>query len=836
MKGRIHKVINELLWATALPLFLSAPASLAISQATNHSAAQTSPSKPSIVKKVTGTITAIDHPRAGTSVTILGTDGMTYQYGVEEGKIVGATAATLKVGDRVSVEFYNLITNSPPIIYGNPIRTVLLPPSHQPPVNSAVQKQLPPAQAVAAEHVKPTEYYGAAFLQGNGKTLYLLFNHSLYKSIEPTADSWDQLSENIQSAATDPQSPGVIYAVRNNNGVIKTLNDGANWIQISNGLPGTPIHWVVVNPANPQEVFAGTDSGLYRTSDAGFSWKATTLTAPVRQVLISPKKSTTIYALTNAGLFVSTDNADNWRRIDTGLPSVLVKQSGRTASHVPPMVEQICLVQGESLLAFTIEKGLFLTSDAGATWADANEGLPPASRFFSSFDGPSGTLVGTQGNIYRSSNGTNWNLVPISQSGIHLGAIAGLYQASQASGLYVVDLSKDESQQRSISYLDPSGRLIGLNYGVLSHSHITVLAHTIINGKDAVLAVTYNDNLVDTSFTGPSKIGQLPGSVVYVSTDGGHVWEPTVFLSCSAIFDNFIPPFAAGPQSSPGELWVYEPLCQAFRRTIDGGKTWSTMNGLNLNYSQDKVSSIAFDPNDKTLLYVVDQGMQDGIFRYKYDPSTNAGQTAPLKFNMRSYVDDVVVTDAASHTLITSRANVSRDGGWTWANKWPALQHACVSGMFREPGARLLYYRDGSIVGYSSYEGVESQPSFSIIRSSNLGDSWETVFHLNGQRLFWVHSDRERAGHLFMEEGARDQSARANVMRLLESTDSGASWRPLYTFNRKIDGTNQDIASTIRDAAEVRSGIGRVLYVGGSIGLWQSADEGRTWQQLGGVR
>ena len=551
MKGRSHKVINELLWATALALSLSASAPLAISQATNHSAAQTSSSKPSIVKKIAGTITEISHPRAGTSLTIMGTDGITYQYGVEEGRIVGATAGTLKVGDRVSVEFYNLIKVEDSLFDGNPIRTVLLPPSHQPPVKPGVQKQLPPVQPVAAEHVKPTEYYGAAFLQGNGKTLYLLFNHSLYKSIKPTADSWDQLSENIQSAATDPQSPGVIYAVRNNNSVIKTLDDGANWIQISNGLPGTPIHWVIVNPANPQEVFAGTDSGLYRTSDAGFSWKATTLTAPVRQVLISTKKTSTIYALTAAGLLVSTDNAENWRRIDTGLPSVLVRQTGRTAAHAPPTVEQICLVQGEALLAFTIEKGLFLTSDAGATWADANDGLPPASRFFSSFDGPSGILIGSQGNIYRSSNGTNWNLVPISQSGIHLGAIAGLYQASRASGLYVVDLLKDESQQRSISYLDPSGRLIGLNYGVLSHSHITVLAHTMINDKDAVLAVTYNDNLVDTSFTGPSKIGQLPGSVVYVSTDGGHVWEPTVFLSCSAIFDNFIPPFAAGTAVKP---------------------------------------------------------------------------------------------------------------------------------------------------------------------------------------------------------------------------------------------------------------------------------------------
>lgn len=137
MKGIMHNVINELLVAAVLSLSLSAPTSLAFSQTQNNSAAQTSSSKPSIVKKVTGTITEIDHPRAGTSLTIMGTDGITYMYGVEEGKIVGATAATLKVGDRVNVEFYNLDKNSPPIIYGNPIRTVLLPPSHQPQVNNA---------------------------------------------------------------------------------------------------------------------------------------------------------------------------------------------------------------------------------------------------------------------------------------------------------------------------------------------------------------------------------------------------------------------------------------------------------------------------------------------------------------------------------------------------------------------------------------------------------------------------------------------------------------------------------------------------------------------------
>jgi hypothetical protein len=244
---------------------------------------------------------------------------------------------------------------------------------HNTPVRKpAVQKQLPPGQPAAAEHVKPTEYYGAVFLQGKGKSLYLLFNHSLYKSIKPTDDNWDRLSENIQSAAADPQSPGVIYAVRNSNSVIKTLDDGANWIQISNGLPGTAIHWVIVNPVNPQEVFAGTESGLYRTTDAGFSWKITSLTAPVRQVLMSTKKSPVIYALTAAGLFVSTDNAENWRRIDTGLPPVLVKQAGRTASHAPPICRQnlnsgrICASEDLPQSKFGPRVGLRTATDCAA--------------------------------------------------------------------------------------------------------------------------------------------------------------------------------------------------------------------------------------------------------------------------------------------------------------------------------------------------------------------------------------------------------------------------------------------------------------------------------------
>jgi hypothetical protein len=202
MKERSHKVINELLWATALGLSLSAPASFAISQTGNNFAAQTSSSKPSIVKKVTGTITEIDHPRAGTTLTIMGTDGTTYMYGVEEGKIVGATAATLKVGDRVSVEFYNLITNSPPIIYGNPIRTVLLPPSHQPQVNKAA-----PTAASAGSNRQSAPSPSGDKVTGAGGTVAARYIEALQKGDFRTVIdlSYGYQAEVAQIKAQNPQ-------------------------------------------------------------------------------------------------------------------------------------------------------------------------------------------------------------------------------------------------------------------------------------------------------------------------------------------------------------------------------------------------------------------------------------------------------------------------------------------------------------------------------------------------------------------------------------------------------------------------------------------------------
>src|SRR5262249_4259920 len=77
----------------------------------------------------------------------------------------------------------------------------------------------------------------------------------------------------------DPFTPSTLYATDQREGTIsqpsasrllKTTNDGASWSQLA-GLPDT-VGPVAVDPATPAVVYAGTGSGLFKSTDGGGSW------------------------------------------------------------------------------------------------------------------------------------------------------------------------------------------------------------------------------------------------------------------------------------------------------------------------------------------------------------------------------------------------------------------------------------------------------------------------------------------------------------------------------------------------------------------------------------
>jgi len=90
----------------------------------------------------------------------------------------------------------------------------------------------------------------------------------------------------VGRAAIDPNNPNVAYIAFSfyappGLGIWKITNLAAaagaspvppNWVPAGSGLPSIPINALAIDPANSNTIYAGTDVGVYYSTDAGSSW------------------------------------------------------------------------------------------------------------------------------------------------------------------------------------------------------------------------------------------------------------------------------------------------------------------------------------------------------------------------------------------------------------------------------------------------------------------------------------------------------------------------------------------------------------------------------------
>ena len=152
----------------------------------------------------------------------------------------------------------------------------------------------------------------------------------IYKTTDG-ADNWVPLANapNIipGSLAIDPLNHLTIYAANSaSSGIVyKSIDAGVTWQ--STGLGGSPVQSVAVSPLTAGLVYAGTDQGLFRSTNGGGNWTA----VPNRsgKVVFDPVNSSTLYLLTptffsSQGVFKSTDNGQTWIAVNKGLNDPLV--------------------------------------------------------------------------------------------------------------------------------------------------------------------------------------------------------------------------------------------------------------------------------------------------------------------------------------------------------------------------------------------------------------------------------------------------------------------------------------------------------------------------------
>ncbi|HKC23805.1 MAG TPA: PKD domain-containing protein, partial [Thermoanaerobaculia bacterium] len=114
--------------------------------------------------------------------------------------------------------------------------------------------------------------------------------------------------------------------------VLRSTDGGASYRNASGGLPGANVNGLEIDPRDSRIAWAAlaatTGESIWGTTDGGASWLARSGGLPpfaAHVVKADPADASAVYAGTDVGVFRSTDAGTTWARFGSGLPAVSVR-------------------------------------------------------------------------------------------------------------------------------------------------------------------------------------------------------------------------------------------------------------------------------------------------------------------------------------------------------------------------------------------------------------------------------------------------------------------------------------------------------------------------------
>ena len=643
-----------------------------------------------------------------------------------------------------------------------------------------------------------------------------------------------------------PTDQMTYYLGASGGGVWKTSDAGMTWSPLTDGqIEAGSIGAIAVAHSDPNIIYVGTGSacprgnvsagvGMYRSSDAGKSWKHIGLrtAGQIGKIRVHPSDPHLLYvavlgnvfgASTDRGVYRSKDGGTTWQNIlfvsdrtgavdlamDATNPRVLYA-SMWTAERKPWTIH-----------SGSREGGLFKSTDGGDTWTKLTGGLPVD------------VMVGRTGVAVSPANPDRvWALVEAAENR------GGLYRSDDAGQTWQRINAEHRLQWRAWYYMHLAADPRDPN--VVYALNVFILKSTDGGRSFGILNMPHADNHdLWINPHNPRAMVHASDGGASVSLTGGVRWTSQSNQPTAEIYrvttDSSFPYRVYGAQQDNSAVSVSSMEPPAF----DGsGASFTDIGGCESGH-------IAVDPHRPTIVYAgcygggltkIDTASRviDSVRIY---PELQMGQRASdLKYRFQWNFPVRISRHTPDVVYATSQyVHRSRDGGHSWDVISPDLTRNDKTKQDYSGGTGVT--RDSTTVEvYGTIFAFEESPGTAGLLWAGSDDGRVHVSHDGGGRWTDVTpKDMPDYGCVNSIDASSHAPGRATIAvyryrqndftpYIFQTDDYGKSWKRLT--NRRNGIAPMHFVRVVREDPD-RKGL---LYAGTEYGMYVSIDNGDHWQ------